>query len=367
MQKAKALLKSGQSYETNIVLTRESKQELEWWCNELQIWNGRSMIRPSPDVVMNMTSDASKKGWGATCNGMKTQGVWSVKERSLHINVLEMKAAMFAVKSFTKQQKNIHVHIQVDNKTTVANINKMGNTKSTDLIQVTKEIWDYCLQNMIMITAEYLPGKLNTQADMESRKYTSNWRLDTQIFKQLNIRWGPIHIDLFADRLNAQLPQYASWKPDPLAAKTDAFTMKWTEGVMYIFPPFCLIGRCLSKIQLEEAEAVLITPIWGTQPWYAKILHMLIDYPVLIPKTSEVLTDPWGTMHPLIEQDKMILAAWRISGRNGEQKDFQKKLSKSWKTPAGQAQNPLTSQPGTSGFAGAWQGRWIPFMPLWQI
>ena len=58
-----------------------------------------------------------------------------------------MKAALFAVKAFTKDLTGQHVHILVDNTTTVANINKMGTTKSVNLLNVTKEIWNYCISN----------------------------------------------------------------------------------------------------------------------------------------------------------------------------------------------------------------------------
>ena len=34
----------------------------------------------------------------------------------------------------------------------------------------------------------------------------------------------------------------------------------------YAFPPFCLIGRCLARVQQDSAEMVLVTPVWQTQP-----------------------------------------------------------------------------------------------------
>ena len=66
-------------------------------------------------------------------------GPWSVSEKQLHINALEMKAVQFAVQAMTKESKNIHVHIRSDNKTTVAHLNKMGGTHSGLLLKITKE------------------------------------------------------------------------------------------------------------------------------------------------------------------------------------------------------------------------------------
>ena len=45
-----------------------------------------------------------KKGWGAVCNGITIQGLWNHQERLDHINVLELRAAMFAIKAFTKDK-----------------------------------------------------------------------------------------------------------------------------------------------------------------------------------------------------------------------------------------------------------------------
>ena len=75
--------------------TCKCKSELKWWFRHLQDWNGKSLISPSPDLVI--TTDSSMMGWGAVCNGTTTQGLWSPSEKLDHINVLELKAAMFAV------------------------------------------------------------------------------------------------------------------------------------------------------------------------------------------------------------------------------------------------------------------------------
>ena len=47
--------------------------------------------------------------------GIRTGGLWSVQEQQQHINVLELKAGMFAVQAFTKDQQRIHVHLKMDN------------------------------------------------------------------------------------------------------------------------------------------------------------------------------------------------------------------------------------------------------------
>ena len=64
---------------------------------------------------------------------------------------------------------------------------KMGGTKNPELMQVSKEIWEFLLGLGIMITAEHLPGNLNCKADWESRhqKDSSEWKLCPLIFSKI--------------------------------------------------------------------------------------------------------------------------------------------------------------------------------------
>ena len=49
-----------------------------------------------------------------------------------------------------------------------------------------------------------------------------------------------------------------SWKPDPAAKVVDAFSVSWAQDKPYLFPPFNLIGRALTKIQTEAVEYACI-------------------------------------------------------------------------------------------------------------
>ena len=103
--------------------------------------------------------------------------------------------------------------------------------------------------------------------------------LRQDLFLSIAQLWGTPDIDLFASQLNAQLPCYVSWKPDPGASYTDAFTIPWTDYYFYAFPPFSIILRCVQKIEQEKAEGLLVVPNWPTQPWYTKLMQMITNYP----------------------------------------------------------------------------------------
>ncbi len=66
-----------------------------------------------------------------------------------------------------------------------------------------------------------------------------DWKLDPLTFAEVNHLWGPLEIDLFASRLTAQLPRFFTWRPDPVAEATDAFSQKLGGGERVCLPTFC--------------------------------------------------------------------------------------------------------------------------------
>ena len=148
------------------------------------------------------------------------------------------------------------------------------------------------------------------------------------IFNRITHLFGPIEMDLFASRLTAQCPAFFSWRPDPYAVATDAFLQDWSQIKGYANPPWSLIGRVLSKVQMDKARIVLVAPVWKTQPWYPPLLQMLLAIPRLINHDQIMLNrDP----EDLVPQ----LAAWHISGRDTETKSFRRKLPHSCSGPGG--------------------------------
>lgn len=168
--------------------------------------------------TIELRTDASKKG-GTYFDGDTTQGLWSVSESQLHINKLELKAVQFAVQAFGERLQNKHVKILCGNSTTVAYVNAMGGTKSPGCNQIAYDIWDWCVNNNSWLTATHIPGNENTKADKVFRLFNdrTEWTLKREIFSHITTHWGTPEIDLFATRLNTQLPKFVAWKPDPVS------------------------------------------------------------------------------------------------------------------------------------------------------
>ena len=319
MSLSQALDFSSQNYETNIMLSRDCKEELSWWIANMRKWNGKTLLQKEIDLTIE--SDASLTGWGAVCSYQRTGGPWSQMEKMMHINCLELLAATLAVQTFAKNSNRISLLLLLDNTTAVAYINNLGGTISKQLVGLAKDLWMWCLERNIHITAQHLPGKLNYLADTESRVMMdrSDWRLNPITFQKIDRLFGPLEVDLFASRLTTQLQTFFSWRPDPYAMASDSFLQDWTTRKGYANPPWCMIGRTLSQVKSQLAQIVLVTPVWKSQPWYPVLLNMVIDYPRLILDNPVVVNQHFPGMFPQ-------LAIWLISGRDIPVKNFQRML-----------------------------------------
>ena len=125
--------------------------------------------------------------------------------------------------------------------------------------------------------------------------------------------------------------------------------------------PFCLIGRCLQKICLEECTITLVVPWWHSQAWFPTLIKNLVEPPLLLPRRRDLLKDPLNQFHPLVEQGHLQLVACRVSGSSMQQQEFQRKLQTSCWQVGARGQTPLTSLDGQSGAFGVVNGNWIPF------
>ena len=202
-------------------------------------------------------------GGGAVCNGQSAQSMWTPLETQKNINELELLAVYFDLRSFLSLLKGKHVCIKSNNFTTVCYLNAMGATKSLLCNKIAKSVWMYCVKNEIWLIACHVPGVLNFEADKSSRQFNESieWQLQPGIFLKVIDIHGTPEIDLFACRLNNQLPKYVSWKPDRRACHVDAFSFSWSGKFVYIFPSFSLLNRYLQKLENDQTLALLVAPV----------------------------------------------------------------------------------------------------------
>ena len=238
-----------ESLEKEIPIPRSLHQYLQWWTQEENVLKGQP-LHPLRHAVQIFT-DASKEGWGAHLGDFTASGTWSVPESKLHINFLELKAVLLALKRFQHLVQGKVVLIATDNTTVVAYINKEGGMRSGSLCALLWRLLCWCSLNQIVLKARHIPGRLNVIADKLSRQrqvIQTEWSLHQETFDLLCQTWHYPRVDMFATRYNCKLVQFVSPIPDPKAWSVDALTLSWEDLDMYLFPPVSLMGKVVSKL-----------------------------------------------------------------------------------------------------------------------
>ena len=153
--------------------------------------------------------------------------------------------------------------------------------------------------------------------------------------------------------MSHEIVQYVAWKPDPYNTATDAMLILWTQGHCYIFPPFCLIPRVISKIHQDQVHTItLITPLW-----YPQVLGMLTRRQILISTSIRLLVDPKRNSHPLALKKTLMLVAWQASGRDYLSREFLTKQPSLSPSQEGKLLCEITNWPERSGLAGVTHGK----------
>ncbi|KAI2643076.1 ORF V: Enzymatic polyprotein [Labeo rohita] len=125
----------------------------------------------SRHVVVN--TDASKKGWGAICNGQTASGSWSGPRLQWHINCLELLAVLLALRRVVCSRR---------------------------MSQLARHLLLWSQTQLRSLRAIHIPGELNHTADALSRQLVrpGEWRLHPQVVQLIWSRFREAQVDLFA-------------------------------------------------------------------------------------------------------------------------------------------------------------------------
>ena len=120
----------------------------------------------------------------------------------------------------------------------------------------------------------------------------SEWTLKQVVFQDLCKRW-PVSIDLFATSLNHRCSIYFSPYHDRNALGTDVLLQSWNGWQAYAFPPWSLIPAVLKKLQSSSGVLLtIIAPYWPQRPWFPDLLDLVVDGPVALPQSRDLLRQP---------------------------------------------------------------------------
>ena len=294
-------------FDSKMKLSCLAKKDINWWV--LNIPKAFKYISSLP-IDITLFTDASNLSWGITNGNNPSGGLWNEAECAQHINWKELKAIQIGILTYCKKNTFKHVRIMCDNTTAISYINNMGGIQSSGCDSLSRDIWLYCHTRGLWISAAFIPGKDNKVADEKSRNINlgTEWMLNTNIFKNIVKRLYCPEIDLFASRINKQLDKYVSWHPDPDAIAIDAFTIKWDTSSYFIFPPFSVINKVISKIRHENATGILVVPDWPSQSWYPRAMSLGKVVMKISPRDNNLHSpQDINIHHPLAEQMHLLV------------------------------------------------------------
>ena len=255
-----------------------------------------------------ISTDTSTSGWGALFEGKPAFGLWSDREKCLHINCLEMIAVENALRRFLPFIRDHHVLVRSDNTSVVSYVNRQGGVRSRNLCRLTERLFVWAYRSLRSLRAAHVPGHLNVGPDRLSRDNIppGEWSLHPQTVQFLWRLFGRAEIDLFASKDNAQCPKFYS-------KSEDALSQTWPSLPLYAFPPISLLPQVISRIRETHHSVLLIAPRWENQTWYPELVRLSHSPPWPIPVRKDLLSQAGGSIwHP--HPERWSLHAWVING-----------------------------------------------------
>jgi hypothetical protein len=333
------LLAKKKSWFSRLSIDQEAYDEMEWWLHQLGQDQGKEIRCGLPQVAL--TTDASETGWGGWISDHPLvmqephRQSWEPLVLNKHeiahgrfdnytstnsSNFRELTAVTQALMSFREQVRGRRVLLRSDNSTTVACTNRWTTT-STNLAGKVEELMQLTQQLDITVTAIHLPGDQNGLADKLSRLIDSaDWKLNEEVFTELDQEWGPITIDRFASAMNCMVERFNSMAADPRAEAIDALSQDWKwhprtgeREVNWANPPFHKLDEVVQLILRQRADTILITPAWKGERWF-QALHDSDFQRVLLPNVSSLFR-AFGAQHEdegFFRPPQWQTLAWRI-------------------------------------------------------
>ncbi|XP_053289751.1 LOW QUALITY PROTEIN: uncharacterized protein LOC128450365 [Pleuronectes platessa] len=224
---------------------------------------------------------------------------------SVFTDALELLTVWKVLQHFAPLLRDQHILVRTDNKATAAYINRQGGVRSAQLLNIARRLLLWTHTHFLSVRAVYIPGVLNTGADIMSRggPRHGDWSLHPEL------------VDLFASRGNAQCALWFSLSVrDNPPLGVDALAHRpWPRTLLYAFPPGPLIPRFLDRVREERLSAILVAPERTGASWFPCLQRLISGLPWELPWRGDALSQTGGAIrnYPMIGQR---LWAWPLNG-----------------------------------------------------
>jgi len=356
-QEAIRPLRINRNMNTFLEVSQSLSSSVDWWGLEVNLRRGVNFMTSTNKDTVTVVTDASTVGWGATVQDKPVRGLWTVEEKKLHINCLEMLGVKRALEHTPVSLQGKHLALHTDNTTVKAYLLKQGGTVSSALNRLTAEVWAELCKLNATLSVDHISGTLNVLADRLSRPgqvLQGEWELDQAVFEDLTLVWGMPDVDLFATRFNRKLDTFVSPCPDADAVSQDAMKTDWGKfRFPYLFPPFNLILQVLEKVRNGSMTCLIVTPAWKGNSFFPLLMELCTRDPVYLGSDPTLLQqgfEPQVKWYP--DPAQLGLHAWHISSKESGTGDFQRRSRKSQQNPSGTPRWELTQRYGDDSVIG---------------
>ena len=233
----------------------------------------------------------------------------------LSINARELLVIERALLWFAPHLVGSSVAVFADNSTAISYLRIQGRTHSSFLNSIAQRILCWAEVLSVMISPTVYHGE--TQCSSGS-SFSPRPNLGLRVDAEAGGLRGSVQEMAGVDRpvcniSKSQMFDIFSPYHDHNALGTDTLFQSWNGWQAYAFPPWSLLPGVLKK--LWSTSGVLLTiiaPYWPQRPWFPDLLDLVVDGPVALPQSRDLLRQPrFHRFH--LGVSRLCLHAWRLS------------------------------------------------------
>ena len=349
------------TYESLTPLSPQAKEELVWWRENLEAWNGKALVSSAPDLIIE--TDASQRGWGAFCNGVSTGGQWSQGESLLHINCLELLAWGLCRQDLCEGQ-NSNEGLPINGQHNCSPLHKQDGRHQ---VPCPRQYGSRSLG--VVLTSQHPPRSAVLTG---SSKYSGRPGIQS-IFRPTRLEARPPDLcrtkpglGPLTNRL-VRIPSLHSTptffqletRPSFRGSRCLLPRLGHCEGIR--IPSFCSSRSLPEKVARRECATPCPSRTSLAVPTMVpSISRVVCSTPILFPRYQGLLTRQ-REAHPLVN---LPLAGWLLSASHTRKQAFHNQLSPCLSQPGGMEPPSPMSLLGENGIAGVENGSLIRFRLL---